>query len=255
MANNYSVDEILAEVRRKKEQSDEQLRRTEQRNLSTTQQRVTETTAPARSVEPRTATPFRMTGLTEEFDTPLHEKQLPLIKAERSVTRDEEYTRVDLPIGRANSKPDLGATRVMSAVKPPDDQFEERRREKVREFMQRPFSGMDEDDDEASMSMASEPQEEQDEDNEQLGHLAQFFGGLSHNEISTKQSRGEESGTNKSHKDASTRTGRQSRKQEQRADAGRHATREKENQEEGEYCSPSDRAQVVGDLAALRRGL
>ncbi|MEG1849239.1 MAG: hypothetical protein RR197_01635, partial [Oscillospiraceae bacterium] len=273
MSNPYSVDEILAEVRRKKEASDAELSRLTARRAGTEPSRPPHEAdgpdalpffappsrkapagagspyEPPRTVReedafweedrfspepPAPRAPFSLSGMTEAPDRPS-----PRAAAGR------EDTRMDLPVRRptAAPPPDAGATRVMPALRPQDDPFEQRRQEKVREFMQSSFS-LDEDDDESPRPPADEDEDEDGPD-DALGSLSQFFGGLSRSGIGTGR------GGKKNallHDDEPAPPARAARRRAPEIE-------EEDDEPEGEFSAPRDRLGVAEEILASRRGL
>ena len=164
MADKYSVDDILAEVSRRRRQE----------GGSDPSPGVSRRA----SVQPDAA-PFQMSGMTGEFDPPIRrsaaEDTQPEISAFSRSAADPMATRVDLPAQRPDPKRsaqrarDLGATQVIPVQRPSSDEdgLEKRRQEKVRQFMESPRPAFDE-----------EEQEDDLQEDDSIASLSQFFGGL-----------------------------------------------------------------------------
>ena len=164
MADKYSVDDILAEVKQ---------RRRQEEGAQSPRLRA-ERRAPERTSAASDAAPFRLTGMTGEFEPPAGRQSS---RAEEGVPSDPMATRVDLPAQRpegrrpAQRARDLGATQVIPAQRAggEDRSLEQRRQEKVRQFLETPRPAFEEDE--------REDKEEDGEDGA-IGSLSQFFGGL-----------------------------------------------------------------------------
>lgn len=102
---NYSVDDILAELECKKAGKTEP--------------------KPAVAEADEGPRPFRLSGMTGEFASPLNHSA-------------DAATRIDMPAVRTGTaeKDDMSATRVMSAVTAEQEEFDLRRRDRVASFMQ-----------------------------------------------------------------------------------------------------------------------
>ena len=196
MPSKYSVDEILEEVRRKKSLNEQPYAPKSPPSV------------PERKPPERPAVPFRLTGLTDEFESPPQfepkfekksEAPLETTSFPRQKKIDSPYdkplteskTRIDIPLVKAGrplrtGQDDLGFTRVSQIEKPHDEQalLEQRRKERVRRFMEDSFSALESD---APDSLSSPPPlinrstvktPEIDDEEEQVSSLHQFFGGL-----------------------------------------------------------------------------
>jgi hypothetical protein len=232
MADNYSVDEILEEVRRKKAASDAECLRLQAQSA--------QTPAPSdggRS-QPRPAAPFRLTGLTGEFDArPDGAPRHPAARA--AAPAADQATRMDLPVQPAPTAdpPDaVGATRVMPAVRRyADEDLERRRQEKVRQFMESSFADLDD-----GQPDAAEPQPEQDENEESIP-ISQFFGGITRSAISTKKAPKKSAAP-----DAVGQKDRRGQSESRPSDI---------EADEDEYNTLSDAPRVRRDIRAIRKSL
>ena len=157
--------------------------------------------------------------------------------------------RSDIPLFKAGQplrteQDDLGFTRVVPVEKPHDEQalLEQRRKERVRRFMEDSFSALESDTPDAppspppfiSRSTEKAPAAEDDEE-EQVSSLHQFFGGLRPN------------GTKKAPTMSADKT----------ADSRQSDSHNKRNAEpiEGEYKKPSDAPSVLRDTQDIKRSI
>ena len=159
MANNYNVDDILAEVMQKKTKlADEQ------------QQGIYGKIKPSEEPKPTVTPPFRMAGLTDEFEPP---KSVGNSERHDSAgSLDGSHTRVDIPVRKPS--PDFpessSSTLVIPSAKTADDDLEKRRQEKIKQFMMNSFASTQDDE--------QEPEEDEPQEEAEIGSIAQFFGGL-----------------------------------------------------------------------------
>jgi cation transport ATPase len=155
MASNYSVDEILEEVRRKK-------------RAAQTPARPNTPKPPGSDGKPTVS--FKFAGLTDEFDRP--SSAIPQTNEPAQKNAADRATRVDIPIVHTfdtsdDTANDASSTRVIPALRPEgSDDLERRRQERVRQFMQDSFAA-DNAGDEPEMPAAPDESE-----------LSRFFGGL-----------------------------------------------------------------------------
>lgn len=247
MADKYSVDDILAEVKQ---------RRRQEEGAQLPQPRAGRR-APERTSAAPDAAPFRMTGMTGEFEPPAGRKSS---RAEEGVPSDPMATRVDLPAQRpegrrpAQRARDLGATQVIPAQRAggEDRSLEQRRQEKVRQFLETPRPAFEEDE-----------REDEGEDGEDgaIGSLSQFFGGLRRvgpaAAVDRKAPAPPERGRNRP-----VPRGEESpaRERAREAKAGRRPAQAQERGErraapavEGEYRSPAQAREVRGRILRDKR--
>lgn len=250
MANNYNVDDILAEVQRKKETVKkasldptpvrEPLKASDRKNQSST-------------------APFQLKGMTGEFEAPERSKKglerpldSPFAKGadtkapERaSVATRTEATRTDLPTNRvAGAVSDK--TRVIPAVRPQeDDGLQLRRQEKIQKFMQSSFS-----------TIQGEPTDTPDADPDSIEGIGRYFGGL-------RQSRALAGKSPDKSADAGgvkEKSAKKAEKPRRQAPPPRAAAKPKkappiEADTEGEYQSPADARDVRHDILSIKRSL
>lgn len=241
MAGNYSVDEILDEVRRKKASSDAECRRLQDNSAAAPFAAAAQKEASA--PQPRTTAPFRLSGLTEEMRPPAG-----AAAAKPAGAGADQTTRMDIPAQTAakpapfaGAQDAVGSTRVMPAVRRLEDEdLERRRQEKVRQFMESSLVGLDEE----------EPDDERQAARPEERHadgipLSQFFGGIARSRVAPQ--RGgvpEDDGA-----EPRVKGGKRAQKQ-----AAAHPL-DIELTDEDEYNAFSDAPRVRRDIKAIRRSL
>lgn len=255
MPSRYNVDDILDEVRRKKER------------LSKTDFDKSPFTAPDQKPPERPAAPFRLAGLTDEFNSPsvgekpLEEPPKTLFEPSFLPKRQSDEpgkkpltdkdTRVDLPTWKVDkpARPRAGDTeftRVIDSAELPKGEssldaqalLEERRKERVRRFMEDSLSAIAQEES-PPLAKSAEPFSEdlspvaREEETGQMSSLHQFFGGL-------RQS--------------------QTKKDAPAAFKTAPGSQESIKEEfikplEGEYLKPSDASFVLHDTRAIARSI
>ncbi|MBP0981820.1 MAG: hypothetical protein J5968_06405 [Oscillospiraceae bacterium] len=146
MAKNYNVDDILAEVSRKKS--------TPSRSDFS---RQADYRGNAQSEDAQSQ--FSLKGMTGEFDTPA-----AVATAKKGTNED---TRTDLPAVKAmNAWAESGKTQVIPAVKDTEEEsFQRRRQQKVQQFMK-------------DKNSFEDPGRFIDEEDGEIEDLGSYFGGL-----------------------------------------------------------------------------
>lgn len=253
MASNYNVEDILAEVQRKKE--------------SVSKASLDPAPAPERpkasaKKKQSSAAPFQLKGMTGEFEAPKRPKSgaerppepSPFAKntqTTKALERASVATRTDLPTNRAASSGAVSdKTRVIPAVRPQeDDGLHLRRQEKIQQFMQDSFSAIEEQTAPGAASNA---------DPDSIEGIGQYFGGLRRSRTLTETAPEKKA-------DAGTKgkPGKKAKKVREQAPPPPRAnssakTRKAspvEEDEEGEYLSPADARDVRYDILSIKRGL
>ncbi len=259
MASNYNVDDILAEVQRKKES----LKKASLYSATEPERPK----APAKSSQGNTA-PFQLKGMTGEFDAPKRAKSgfqkpvedSPFAKkaepAPKPAERSAVVTRTDLPTNRATAAGTLSdKTRVIPAVRPQeDDGLQLRRQEKVQKFMQSSFSTIEKEQQAAKIesegpAASAEP--------EGLEGISQYFGGLRHSKTMAapvpENAKSAENIKQKSPK--KVKKTREDASPPPRARTKAPKAPSVEEDEEGEYQTPADVRDVRADILSIKRGL
>jgi hypothetical protein len=249
MPSKYSVDEILEEVRRKKGLN-------EQPNAP-----KNPSVMPEKKPTERPAVPFRLTGLTDEFESPTKSETKSDVPLETPAFSEQKQaglpfksplteakTRVDIPLFKPDrpiraEQEDLGFTRVIPVEKPHDEQslLEQRRKEKVRRFMEDSFSALESDPLDAPSSPlpfithgTDQPLENEDAEG-QISSLHQFFGGLRPNGAKKSAAMSADRTTDSRHTDSHDQN--------------------KPEPIEGEYKKPSDAPSVLRDTQDIKRSI
>lgn len=252
MASNYNVEDILAEVQRKKE--------------SVSKASLDPAPAPERpktsaKKKQNSAAPFQLKGMTGEFETPKRSnggfekpETSPFAKnaqAAKEPDRASVATRTDLPTNRGAASGTVGdKTRVIPAVRPQeDDGLHLRRQEKIQKFMQDSFSAIEE---------QSAPDETNDADPDRIEGIGQYFGGLRQSRTLTEAAPGKKAGAGA--KGKSAKKAKKVREQAPPPSRTNPSTKARkappvEEDEEGEYTSPADARDVRYDILSIKRGL
>ncbi len=254
MASNYNVEDILAEVQRKKESV----------------KKASLDPAPARERPKASAgqkqgstAPFQLKGMTGEFEAPRRPKgglekpaaDSPFAKNAQAAAKPSERaavaTRTDLPINRAAAPGALGdKTRIIPAVRPQGDgDLHLRRQEKIQKFVQSSFSAIEE---------QAAPDAAAGVDSDDMDAIGQYFGGLRHSRTLTEAAPEKKTGTGGKSKPA--KKAKQPPKGREQAAVPRAAAKTKkalpaEEDEEGEYTSPADARDVRYDILSIKRSL
>ena len=254
MANNYNVEDILAEVQRK---------RGSVNKASLDPAPAPERPKTSAKQKQSSTAPFQLKGMTGEFEAPKPGKQgferppeaSPFAKNAKPAERAAVVTRTDLPTNRAAAPGALSdKTRVIPAVRPQEeDGLQLRRQEKIQKFMQSSLSAIEE---------QSAPDAAADADPDNLEGISQYFGGLRQSRTLAgsapeKRADGGAKGKppqkgQKGQKAAKTRG--------QTSPPPRAAAKAKkappvEADEEGEYQSPADARDVRYDILSIKRSL
>ena len=255
MASNYNVDDILAEVQRKKES-------VKKASLDPAPARERPKTS-AKQKQGSTA-PFQLKGMTGEFEAPKRPKSgfekpaadSPFAKSAQATAKPVEraavVTRTDLPTNRAAAPGALSdKTRVIPAVRPQEDgDLHLRRQEKIQKFMQSSFSAIEE--------RAAPDAAAGETDSDSLEGISQYFGGLRQGRTLTVAAPEKKADADtKSKPDKKAKRTKQVREQ---APPPRAAAKAKkaipaEEDEEGEYASPADVRDVRYDILSIKRSL
>lgn len=258
MASNYNVDDILAEVQRKKE----------------TVKKATLYSAPSHErpeavakTRQSSGAPFQLKGMTDEFEAPKALKNdaqrdaaaSPFAKtgeqAKNSFAQSAVVTRTDLPINHGEATNALDEkTRVIPAVRSnEDDGLKRRRQEQIQKFMQNSFSAIENE----QIDTSEKDYINEDEDfsgSDKLEGISQFFGGL--------HSKGNYSSLTHAEDDVSapvSKPFKKKGKKKERSEDISPRTKEKkviiEEDDEGEYQKPSDARDVRYDILSIKRSL
>lgn len=257
MASNYNVDDILAEVQRKKSSM-------EKASLYSAPAPV-RPKSPTKPKQGNTA-PFQLKGMTGEFEVPKRTKaglekpvtDSPFAKKSgtvpKSVERSAVVTRTDLPTKQATAGALSDKTRVIPAVRPQEDDggLQLRRQEKVQKFMQSSFSAVEQEQQAAQIESADST------DSDGLEGISQYFGGL-------RQSRtiaAPEGVISESTEKVKHKTPKKAKKVREeapppraRAKAPKAPLVEKDEDEEGEYLTSADARDVRADILSIKRSL
>lgn len=245
LAGSYNVDDILAEVKRKKEAAHSSVA-----DYAPPDSRGDNETVSA------SKSPFQLKGMTDEFEVP----------ATKAKAMQQAATRTDIPVSRAAAAKKVSdKTQIIPALAENAQQsFQKRRQEKVQQFMQTSLSVIEEE-----TAIADLPQQEDCDEN--LEGISQFFGGLQRSKGS-KKAKGEK----KSKKAAKPTAGisdykkdenssqelslkpkkKKSKKNEGIAVSDKKAKKKKEEpDDEGEYITPEDARDVRHDIFGIKRSL
>ena len=263
MANNYNVDDILAEVQRKKGSV---------KNATLYSEPMVEPepehSKPTAKSKKGSTAPFQLKGMTGEFDVPKRTKSSfesassPFAKSPepvaKPVERSADVTRTDLPTNRAATAGTISdKTRVIPAVRPQDDDgLQMRRQEKIQKFMKSSFSAIEKEQQETQFESGSGAMEDDDVDSDHIEGISQYFGGLRHGRTVAAPAPEEKEATAVvKHKQS-----KKAKKVREEAPPPRASTKAKkapvvELDEEGEYLSPADARDVRYDILGIKRTL
>lgn len=263
MANNYNVDDILAEVQRKKGSA-------KNASLYSEPMPEPERSKPSAKSKKGSTAPFQLKGMTGEFDVPKRSKSSfekpggnsPFAKspepAEKPIEHSAEVTRTDLPTNRAASAGTINdKTRVIPAVRPQnDDGLQLRRQEKIQKFMQSSFSAIEKEQQEAQFESDSAATGDDDADSDRIEGISQYFVGLRHSRTLAAQAPEEK----KAASDVKQKPAKKAKKAREEVAPPRASSKAKkvpvvEEDEEGEYISPSDARDVRYDILGIKRSL
>lgn len=243
MANNYNVDDILAEVSRKKGsvsgERESSIRQADYRG---------------KAQKDDNQAHFSLRGMTGEFEAP---------KASAFGRRQSaaEETRTDLPTAKAADRwKSDSKTQVIPAVREPDEEsFQRRRQQKVQQFMK-------------DKSAFEKPDDLIPEDEGTIEDLSAYFGGLrsgSREErisltIEEKRRAAEEKGSVKKKRSAPPAAKRESKRErttlapissKAKEQSSPRLRAKREEEEENEYNSPADARDVRRDILSIKKSL
>ncbi|MBP1577943.1 MAG: hypothetical protein J6C75_05640, partial [Oscillospiraceae bacterium] len=246
MAKNYNVDDILAEVSRKKS--------TPSRSDFS---RQADYRGNAQSEDAQSQ--FSLKGMTGEFDTPA-----AVATAKKATNED---TRTDLPAVKAmNAWAESGKTQVIPAVKDTEEEsFQRRRQQKVQQFMK-------------DKNSFEDPGRFIDEEDGEIEDLGSYFGGLKpqkkKKDLSAFAPQQEEAPAKKKKAAPDEKPKKKRPADSDRKEAKREnkfalaalkpreknqndlkARAEREEEEESEYNRPSDARDVKRDILAIKKSL
>lgn len=248
MANSYNVDDILAEVNRKKG--------TDRKAAQT----FSEAPPQKRTPKDETQAHFSLKGMTGEFEA----------AAAHTDKKDaaREVTRTDLPAAKASGAwAESGKTQVIPAFKSEEEEsFQRRRQQKVHQFMQQSFPAIDD--------IGPESPVDEDDEEEELGSLSQFFGGL-HREnrndeafappITEAAPKKKKRSSGEKQESAGRGTGEKAKAakkakegvlvKKSREETSPKAKAKQQEDEDGEYNRPSDARDVRHDILQIKRSL
>lgn len=251
MANNYNVDNILAEVQRKKGSV---------KKTSSHSAPKSEHVKVSAKKNQGSATPFQLKGMTGELEVSKQRKNnfaqptedSPFAKSSAAAAKppahDSIVTRTDLPTNRAASAGTLSdKTRVIPAVRSQeDDGLQLRRQEKIQKFMQNSFSAIEKE------QQAAPYAPDADEDPDHLEGLSQYFGGLRRGRT-ISASAPEEAKTATEVKRKSTPKAQKERGETHSPTKTKKAVLEEDD--EGEYLDLDDARDVRHDILGIKRSL
>lgn len=261
MANNYNVDDILAEVQRKKDSV---------KKASLYSEPTPERSKPSAKEKQGSTAPFQLKGMTGEFDVPKRTKSnfekpaegSPFAKSPTSTAKPTErsavVTRTDLPTNRAASAGALNdKTRVIPAVRSQDDDgLQLRRQEKIQKFMQSSFSAIEKEQQAAQFAPDATAAGDDDGDSDHIEGLSQYFGGLRHGRTVAAPAPEEKKATT----GVKQKSIKKVKKVREEAPSPRASTKAKkaplvEEDDEGEYLNPADARDVRYDILGIKRSL
>ena len=242
MAGNYNVDDILAEIERKRGGS--------------YQPPAPKSAQPTKAAKPQGgATPFNLRGLNDE--PAVQSSESPFAKGAVS----QQNTRTDIPSVKAAKPAVSEKTQVMAAVRSDvDNDFEQSRKKKIDEFMKNSFAANN-----AEEELVSEQPEE-------VTDISQYFGGLKHsakfNAEKAEKKPAKKKKSDKADKAASFSKSEKPAKVKGEKKGGLRPVKEEkgsvvkkspkkkiEEDDDNEYMSPSDARDVRDEIFATKKKL
>lgn len=255
MANNYNVDDILAEVQRKKESA---------KKASLYSAPAPERPSPKTSAKKNrgSTAPFQLKGMTGEFDVPKQTQSgfekpqndspfaRPTSETQKPSERTAVVTRTDLPTNRTAAVGALNdKTRVIPAVRPQaDNDLQLRRQEKIQKFMQSSFSAIEQE-------KAAPEVDEDAEESDAIEGISQYFGGLRHGKTPVVSMPEREKAAVGGKKQKASKKSKKVRNEAPPSTAAKVKKTLPAEDEEGEYQSPADVRDVRYDILSIKRSL
>ena len=237
MSENYRIDDILAEIERKKGGS------------AFAAPKTPKAAAPANNG----ASPFNMRGMDDLPEAPAASDRTAVFSVP---TVQPDMTRTDIPTARAAASDFSSRTQVIPSIRDDGEaDFENQRKAKVQQFMQHSFAA----------EIEAEPDPEPDDG---MNEISQFFGGIKRSgpaaEKPKKKKRPEAAAPKNGRKAAADQKPAKSKGKKSKPLAPVKEKKEKgikpapslrDQYDDSEYNSPSDARDVRDDIFALKKSL